>query len=84
MKVGIPRALYYHSYPGLWETFFEALGMETVISEKSSRTTVEIAALVTESEHCTKVSTGAIQKLLSKAEGLGLRWLSPAHLMTLS
>jgi len=72
LKVGIPRALYYHSYPGLWETFFEALGMETVISEKSSRTTVEIAALVTESEHCLphKLFDGHVHSLVGKVDAV--------------
>ena len=33
MKIGIPRALLYYRYHVLWNTFFQELGIETVIVE---------------------------------------------------
>lgn len=53
--IGIPRALVYHLYPKLWETFLEKLGMKVVVSAPSSRNTVEQAGLISESEHCLPV-----------------------------
>lgn len=41
MRVGIPRALSYHDYHPLWETFFRHLGCEVVTSPV---TTADIAA----------------------------------------
>ena len=32
MTVGLPRALLYHQYGVLWETFFSALGCVVVVS----------------------------------------------------
>ncbi len=40
MRVGIPRALTYHDYFPLWETFFQHLGCEVIVS---SATTPSIA-----------------------------------------
>ena len=52
LTIGIPRTLYYYSYPGLWETFFKELGMVSVLAEPSTRRTVETAGLISEAEHC--------------------------------
>ena len=35
IKIGLPRALLYYRYRVLWRTFFQELGMETVVSAKS-------------------------------------------------
>ena len=50
--IGIPRALYYFYYPGLWEAFFTALGMQVVISGVSTTKMLERASLISEAEHC--------------------------------
>ena len=52
MRIGIPRAFYYHSYPGLWECFFRGLGHEPVVSSPSTQKTLEIASVHTEAENC--------------------------------
>ena len=52
MKIGIPRAFYYYSYPGLWECFFRRLGHEPVVSSPSTHRTLEIASVQTETENC--------------------------------
>ncbi|MGI6777630.1 MAG: acyl-CoA dehydratase activase-related protein [Acetivibrionales bacterium] len=36
-KVGIPRGLFYYKYHPLWKTFFEELGAELIVSERTSR-----------------------------------------------
>ena len=53
--IGIPRALFFHLYPALWETFLNELGKTVVVSDPSSRRTVEQAGLISESEHCLPV-----------------------------
>jgi len=53
--IGIPRALFFHFYPALWETFLNELGKTVVVSDPSSRRTVEQAGLISESEHCLPV-----------------------------
>jgi len=37
MTIGIPRALLYYRYAVLWETFFDELGVETVLSPRSNK-----------------------------------------------
>ena len=44
--------MFYYCYPGLWEAFFHALGMEVVVSPVTSLKTIERASLISESEHC--------------------------------
>ena len=53
--IGIPRALDCYLYPALWETFLRELGMNVVVSDSTSRHTVERAGLISESEHCLPV-----------------------------
>ena len=37
IKIGLPRAMLYYRYRVLWRTFFQELGMETVISAATDR-----------------------------------------------
>ncbi len=53
--VAMPRALWHHLHPGLWNAFFTHLGFDVVLSDETSRRTVECAALISESEHCLPV-----------------------------
>ena len=41
MKIGIPRALLYYRYHVLWNTFFQELGIETVISPHTNKTLMD-------------------------------------------
>lgn len=52
MAVGLPRTLYYFTYPGLWEEFFRGLGLMPVTAEPATQQKVERAGLLSESEHC--------------------------------
>ena len=53
--IGIPQALFAYMYPGLWTTFFEALGYAVVASGPTTRQRIERAGLVSETEHCLPV-----------------------------
>ncbi|MFW5936745.1 MAG: acyl-CoA dehydratase activase-related protein [Desulfosalsimonas sp.] len=72
MKIGIPRAFYYHSYPGLWESFFRRLGCEPVISSRSTQKTLETAAQWTEPENCLpqKLFDGHALSLMDSVDAL--------------
>lgn len=37
LKIGIPRALLYYYYYPLWKGFFTALGLEVVVSSKTTK-----------------------------------------------
>jgi len=37
IKVGIPRSLFYYRYFPLWKTFFEELGAEVIVSDRTSK-----------------------------------------------
>ncbi len=70
--IGIPRAFYYHTHPGLWEAFFRNLGFGTLLSEKSSEKLLKSAIPHSESEHCLahKLFDGHLLSLLGKADAV--------------
>lgn len=72
MKIGIPRAFYYHFYPGLWECFFRRLGCEPLVSSRSTQKTLEAAAHLTESENCLpqKLFDGHALSLMESVDAL--------------
>jgi predicted nucleotide-binding protein (sugar kinase/HSP70/actin superfamily) len=72
LKIGIPRALYYYTYPGLWESFFKEIGLVPVVSAPSNRRTVERAAAISEAEHClpNKLLDAHVDKLLDSVDAL--------------
>ena len=53
--IGLPRAVFYFLHPGLWEGFFQSLGVPTIVSPPTSRPTLERAGLISETEHCLPV-----------------------------
>lgn len=69
-SIGIPRALYYFYYPGLWETFFSELGMQVVVSAASTAKTLEQASLISEPEHCLplKMLDAHLAEILGKVD----------------
>jgi len=72
VKIGIPRAFYYHSYPGLWECFFRKLGHEPVVSSLSTQKTLETASAQTETENCLpqKLFDGHVLSLIGKVDAV--------------
>lgn len=68
MKLGIPRALgYYHYFP-FWHGFFSALGIEVILSDKTTKQIVSNGSALVVSETClpVKVYAGHILNLLDK------------------
>ncbi len=68
MKIGIPRALGYHNYYPFWFGFFGELGIETVLSDKTTKTVVSDGSALVVSETClpVKIYMGHVLNLLDK------------------
>ena len=54
-KIGIPKGLLNHKFLSLWETFFEALGLDTVTSPPTTRKILEDGMRHTIDEACVPV-----------------------------
>ena len=52
MKIGIPRALIYWKRPYFWESFFENLGFEVLLSPETNKEIVEKGVKVSDPENC--------------------------------
>jgi predicted nucleotide-binding protein (sugar kinase/HSP70/actin superfamily) len=52
MTIGIPRALIYWKRPQFWESFFENLGFEVLLSPKTNKELVEYGVQVADPENC--------------------------------
>ena len=68
MKIGIPRALIYYTYFPYWHAFFENLGIEVVLSDKTTKQTVSVGSSHVVTETClpVKVYIGHVINLLDK------------------
>ncbi len=68
--IGLPRALMWHRYSVLWETFFRKLGIRTVVSGPTSRKVLEDGAYRAADETClsVKVFYGHVQELIGKCD----------------
>ena len=68
MQIGIPRAMSYYNYFPFWYGFFEAMGIEVVISDKTTKQTMSQGSSLVVSETCLpiKVYVGHILNLLEK------------------
>jgi predicted nucleotide-binding protein (sugar kinase/HSP70/actin superfamily) len=70
MKIGIPRALIYWKRPYFWESFFENLKFEILLSPKTNKEIVEIGAKISDPETCfsNKVYFGHLKWLEGKCD----------------
>ncbi|MGJ7044400.1 acyl-CoA dehydratase activase-related protein [Thermoanaerobacterium thermosulfurigenes] len=68
MKIGIPKALLYYYYFPFWDVLFKELGIETVLSEDTSKVILDLGVKKAVPEICVpmKVYTGHIINLLDK------------------
>src|SRR5690554_4585301 len=68
MKIGIPRALYYYRYYPLWETFFKSLGLEVIVSDPTTKKSLDFGVSAVVDGIClpVKVYLGHIQNLKEK------------------
>ncbi|MHA1200512.1 MAG: acyl-CoA dehydratase activase-related protein [Candidatus Heimdallarchaeaceae archaeon] len=67
-RVGFPRALLYFYFDAMWESFFEALGAEIVLSSPTSKITKDRGVLETLDDECysTKLYHGHVLDLIEK------------------
>lgn len=70
MKIGIPRAFLYYRYGSLWQTFFQELGCDVVVSDATDRTILENGVRLSEAENCLpmKLFLGHIQSLMNRCD----------------
>ncbi|MBE5788791.1 MAG: hypothetical protein E7325_03940 [Clostridiales bacterium] len=68
--IGIPRALLYYRYGALWEHFFRALGVSTVLSPPGSRGILEAGTALAPDEGCLslKMFIGHVDALTGRCE----------------
>ena len=67
-KIGIPRVLFFYEFFPFWATFFENLGFEVVLSDKTNKEIIRQGCENVLAETCfpMKVAFGHIKNLLSK------------------
>ena len=72
MRIGVPRGLLFYRYFPLWETFFEALGIEVIVSTPTSEATVRNGSRLLPGDLClpVKIYFGHIESLKEKADFL--------------
>ena len=63
--IGIPRSFMYYRYPALWTTFFTELGYTVVLSEPTTRQTLDCGSALATDESCLagKVYLGHVDAL---------------------
>ena len=70
IKVGIPRALLYYQYYPMWQTFFEELGAEVVVSPATTQVTLAAGSSRVVADTClpVKVYVGHVLCLVDKCD----------------
>lgn len=70
ITVGIPRALLYYRFSALWTGFFRHLGVDVVISDFTTRDTLENGNNIAIDEMClpTKIFLGHVGNLIGKCD----------------
>lgn len=70
MKIGIPRAFLYYKYHYLWESFFEELGLEYVVSPYTNREIYKNGTIYAIDEAClsSKIYLGHVAYLIDKCD----------------
>lgn len=68
--IGIPRALLYHRYAVLWQTFFRELGVKTILSGPTSRKALEEGSNLAVDETClsAKIFFGHVKALVGRCD----------------
>ena len=71
-KVGIPRALFYYQYYPLWKTFFEELGAEIVLSDRTTKSIMDEGSKTCVDEACLpiKIFHGHVMNIKDKVDYL--------------
>ncbi|MCX5800192.1 MAG: acyl-CoA dehydratase activase-related protein [Candidatus Eisenbacteria bacterium] len=73
-RIGIPRALLYHKYHLMWETFFRALGEEVVISPPTNKGILQLGVQYCLTDIClpVKLACGHVAAIAPKVDYLFL------------
>lgn len=68
--IGIPRALLFYEYFPMWNTFFDYLGVKTIISPQTNKKILEDGLKNTVDEAClpVKLAMGHVKSLMDKAD----------------
>ena len=68
--IGIPRAFLYYRYKILWKTFFRNLGFKLIVSDKTTKQTIDIGKKYSIDESClaSKIYIGHVYNLLNKCD----------------
>jgi predicted nucleotide-binding protein (sugar kinase/HSP70/actin superfamily) len=71
-KIGIPRGLLFYRYFPLWETFFEALRIEVIVSTPTSEETIRKGSKLLPGDLClpVKIYFGHIESIKEKVDFL--------------
>jgi len=71
-SVGLPRALLYHEYGDLWTSFFESLGVTTMVSPQSNRAILERGSRLAVDETClpVKIYLGHVDLLAPEVDAV--------------
>jgi predicted nucleotide-binding protein (sugar kinase/HSP70/actin superfamily) len=71
-RLGIPRGLLYHKRRELWEEFFDALGVETVISPPTTRSIIDRGCALSIDETClsVKIMIGHVAWLAEECDAI--------------
>lgn len=68
--IGIPRALLYYRYHVFWESFFNKIGCNTIISNKTTKETIDKGKIYSIDESClsSKIYLGHVFSLKDKCD----------------
>lgn len=72
MKIGIPRALLYHRYRHLWEAFFDALGVDYIVSPPTDKSIIKQGTIYAIDESClsSKIYLGHVDWLIDRCDAV--------------
>lgn len=72
ITIGIPKAFLYYRYNILWESFFKNLGCKIIISDNTSKKTIELGKKYSVDESClsSKIYLGHVASLINKCDYL--------------
>ncbi len=86
IKVGIPRALLYYKFYKMWETYFEEIGAEVVVSPKTNKRIKNTAISLAPDEDCysTKLYYGHVIALKGKVDYIFVPRFQSEHPVNIS
>ena len=68
--IGLPRAFYYYRYQIFWKTFFKNIGCKVVVSDETTKETIELGKKYSIDESCfsSKIYLGHVANLKDKCD----------------